>query len=69
MGNSDIMKKSVVRNLGSNIDDKLSMNSHINKVCNPFLYYLHNIRRIRKHLSHDSSDTNSCICLQPLRLL
>ena len=31
VGNSDVMKSSVVRNLGSYIDDQLSMNSHINK--------------------------------------
>ena len=55
--NSAIMKSSVVRNLGSYIDDKLSMNSHINKVCNASFYYLHNIRWIRKHLSHHSSET------------
>ena len=52
-----MMKSSVVRNLGSYIDDKLSMNSYINKVCNASFYYLHNIRRIRKHLSRDPSKT------------
>ena len=57
MGNSAIMKSSVVRNFGSYNDDKLSMNSHINKVCNASFYYLHNIRQIRKHLSRDSSET------------
>lgn len=51
MGNSAIMKSSVVRNLGSYIDDKLSINSHINKVCNALSPH---IRRIRKHLSRDS---------------
>ena len=55
--NSSIMKSLVVRNLGSYIDDKLSMNSHINRVCNTSFYYLHNITRIRKHLSRDSSET------------
>ena len=50
VGNSAIMKSSVVGNLGSYIDDKLSMNSHIKKVSNASFYYLHNIRRIRKHL-------------------
>ena len=52
------MKSSVVRNLGSYIDDKLlSMNSHINKVCNASFYCLYNITRIRKYLSRDSSET------------
>ena len=57
VGKSAIMKSSVVRNLGSYIDDKLSMNSHINKVCNASFYYLYNIRQIRKYLSRDSSET------------
>ena len=57
VGNSAVMKSSVVRNLGSYIDDKLTMNSHINKVCNASFYYLHNIRRIRIHQLHDSSET------------
>ena len=57
VGNSDIKKSSVVRNLGSYSDDKLSMNSPINKVCNASFYYLHNIRWIRKYLSRDSSET------------
>ena len=57
MGNSDMMKSSVVRNLGSSIDDKLSMNFHINKVCNVSFYYLHNIRRTRKHISRIYSET------------
>ena len=33
------------------------MNFHINKVCNASFYCLHNIRRIRKHPSRDSSET------------
>ena len=57
VGNSAIMKSSVFRNLGSYIDDKLSMNSPIDKVCNASFYYLHNITRIRKHLSRGSSET------------
>ena len=54
--NSDVMRSSVVKNLGVFIDDKLSMNSHINKICKTF-YYLHNIKRIRKHLSRKSTET------------
>ena len=48
VGNSSIMKSSVVKNLGSYIDDKLSMNSHINKVCNASFYSLYNIRHDKK---------------------
>ena len=57
VGNAAVMKSSVVRNLGSYIDDKLTMNSHINKVCNASFYHLHNIRRIRKPQLRDSSET------------
>ena len=57
VGNSDVMRSSVVRNLGVFIDDKLSMNSHINKICNTSFYYLHNIKRIRKHLARSSTET------------
>jgi len=57
VGNSDVMRLSVVRNLGVFIDDKLSMNSHINKNCNISFYYLHNIKQIRKHLTRNSTET------------
>lgn len=40
MGNIDVMRSSVVRDLRSHIDDKLSMNSHINKICNESFYYM-----------------------------
>ena len=33
------------------------MNSHVNKICNSSFYYLHNIMRIRKHLSRKSTET------------
>ena len=54
VANPAIIKSLVLRNLGSYIGDKLTMNSHINKVCNASFYYLHNIRRIRIHLWRDS---------------
>ena len=44
VANPAIIKSLVLRNLGSYIGDKLTMNSHINKVCNASFYYLHNIR-------------------------
>ena len=70
VGNSDVTRSSVVRNLGVFIyfiDDKLSMNSHINKICNTSFYYLHNIKRIRKHLARNSTET--LVCVEPIRLL
>ena len=43
VGNSVVMRSSVVKNLGVFIDDKPSMNSHINKICNTSFYYHHDI--------------------------
>ena len=49
---------SVVRsNLGAWFDDQLTMAVHITKICSAAFYHLHNIRRIRKHLSTDSAAT------------
>ena len=53
------MRSSFLKNLGIFIYEKLSMNSHIThyKICNISFYYLHNIKRIRKHLSRNSTET------------
>ena len=48
---------SVVWNLGAWFDDQLTMAVHITKICSAAFYHLHNIRRIRKHLSMDSAVT------------
>lgn len=47
----------MVRNLGAWFDDQLTMAVHITKICSAAFYHLHNIRRIRKHLSMDSAAT------------
>ena len=57
VGNSDVMRSSDVKNLGVFIDDKLSMNSDKNKICSTSFHYLHNIKRGRKHLSRNSTET------------
>ena len=57
VGDCDVGKVSVVRNLGAWFDDQLAMAVHITKICSAAFYHLHNIRRIRKHLSTDSAAT------------
>ena len=47
--------KSVVRNLGSWFDRNLDMSSHISKLCASAFYHLHNISRIRRFLSTDTT--------------
>ena len=54
VGDYDIYPSSCVRNLGAWFDNKLSMSTHVTKICNATFYHLHNIRRIKKYLSRDS---------------
>ena len=42
------------RYLGAWFDNKLSMSRHATQICNAAFYHLHNIRRIKKYLSHSS---------------
>ena len=53
-GDYDIYPSSCVRNLGAWFDNKLSMSTHVTKICNGAFYHLHNIRRIKRYLSRDS---------------
>ena len=41
-------------NLCAWFDNKLSMSTHVTKICNTAIYHLHNIRRIKEYLSRDS---------------
>ena len=63
VGDSDVSKVSVVRNLGAWFDDQLTMAVHITKICGAAFYHLHNIRRIRKYLSMGAAATliHSCV--------
>ena len=54
---SIITPVSSVRNLGSWLDYKLTMATHITRSCNSAFYYLYNLRRIRKYLSKDNTKT------------
>ena len=57
VGDCDVSKMSVVRNLGAWFDDKLTMAAHITKICSAAFYYLRNFTRIRKYLSMDAAAT------------
>ena len=46
-----------VRNLGSWFDQNLSMIPHINKICKAASFHIYNIRRIRKYLNNDATQT------------
>ena len=57
VGDSDIHPVPIARNLGSWFDSRLSMATHITKICASSFYYIYNIRRIRKYLSQQSTET------------
>ena len=47
IGYSEIQPVSVVRNIGAQLDETLSMRSHVNSLCSRAHFYLRNIRNIR----------------------
>ena len=57
VGCNNITSSTSVRNLGAWFDERLSMTTHITKLCCAAFYHLHNIRRIRKYSSQDAAET------------
>ena len=53
----NLVAEKPVKNLGVWLDSKLSMDAHITKTCSAAFYYLYNIRRIRRYLSKESSES------------
>ena len=57
VGNADIVPHSPVKKLGVWLDSNLSMVEHITKASSTVPYHLYNIRRIRKYLSRENTET------------
>ena len=57
VGDCNVSAVSSARNLGSWLDTKLSMATHITKLSGSCFYYLYNIRRLRKCLSRQCAET------------
>ncbi|KAK3699222.1 hypothetical protein QZH41_002092 [Actinostola sp. cb2023] len=57
IGDSDIPPVKSLRNLGSWFDNRMTMGTHVGKVCSKAFRGLYNIRQIRKFLSADSTKT------------
>ena len=57
VGESIIAPVTSVRNLGSWFDQNLSMIPRINKICKAASFPIYNIRRIRKYLNNDATQT------------
>ena len=57
VGDCNVSAVSSARNLGSWLDTKLSMATHITKLSGSCFYHLYNIRRLRKFLSRRCAET------------
>ena len=57
VGKVNIAPHSPVKNLGVWFDSNLSMVDDITKTCSAAFYYLYNIRRIRKYLTKECTET------------
>ena len=57
VGHSVIVPQSPVGNLDLWLDSNLSMGDHITKTSSAAFYYLYNIRRIRKYLTKECTET------------
>ena len=58
VGNADIVPHSPVKNLGVWLDSNLYMVEHITKASSAaFFFYLYSIRKIRKYLSKENTET------------
>ena len=57
VGDVEVSPVGVVRNLGTWLDEKMNMVTHINKTCKASYFHLYNIRRIRKFLTKEATET------------
>jgi len=55
--NFEIASSTYIKNLGAWFDEKLSMATHVTKICSAPFFKLYNIRRIRRYLTQDSAET------------
>ncbi len=57
VGEADIQPASMVTNLGVSQDPKLSMGQQVSKVCRNGFHQLYRLRKIRKYLSNEATQT------------
>ncbi len=57
VGDGEIQPVSVVRNIGAQLDETLSMRSHVNCLCSRAHFYLRNISKIRNLLDRRTTAT------------
>ena len=57
VGGENIVPVTAVRNLGVNQDNHLKMDKHVSSLCSRSLYQLYRLRRIRKFLTPEATQT------------
>lgn len=57
IGSAKVPSSSCLRNLGSWFDEHLTMKQHVIKISGSSFYHIHNLRRIRKYLSKQTTET------------
>ena len=57
VGDSAVAPAAMARNLGVLFDENMTLLAHVNNTCKIAFYYIHNIRRIRKYLSVETTRT------------
>jgi len=57
ISNSCVARSASARNIGVIFDDKLSHQEHIISVCKACFFHIHNIWKIRKHLTQNACET------------
>ena len=57
VGDVTVAASTSVRNLGSYFDKNFTMATHVTKTCSAAFFHLHNIRQVRKFLSHKVTET------------
>ena len=64
VGDSKIQPVSVLRNIGAQLGETLSMRSHVNSLCSRAHFYLRNISKIRHLLDRRTTTTlvHACLC-------
>ena len=57
VGDAQVSPVQSVKNLGTWIDSNMSLQVNINNTCKAAYYYITNVRRIRKYLSNQATQT------------
>ena len=57
VGDAHVSPVQSVKNLGTWIDSNMSLQVHVNNTCKAAYYYITNVRRIRKYLSNQATQT------------